>query len=87
MFKELNLQNTFLGGDTHIQAPATKHENAKDFANETHDESAFLLGGVAGNAGVFASSSDLAEFGKLWLEKKIVSSELLQTVFKNYART
>lgn len=87
MIKELNLKNTFLGGDSRLDAPATKYENGKDFANETHDESAHLVGGVAGNAGVFASSSDLAKFGKLWLENKIISPSLLRHVFKNYAKT
>ncbi len=34
-----------------------------------HDETASLLGGVAGNAGLFSNAEDLAVIGQLWLNK------------------
>lgn len=34
---------------------------------DVHDETAYLLGGTAGHAGVFATCSDVAEFTRRWL--------------------
>lgn len=45
------------------------------------------MGGIAGNAGVFATANDLAKFGRLWLEGKIISRNNLKKVFNDYSRT
>ena len=34
-----------------------------------HDENGYLLGGVAGHAGVFATADDLARFGQMMLRR------------------
>jgi len=82
-----NLTNTFTGkGDpVSFSSPPTEIIDSTEVVNCTHDESARLLGGVAGNAGVFASSEGLAQFGNLWLTNDIAPFEVLNRfVFKNY---
>jgi CubicO group peptidase (beta-lactamase class C family) len=44
---------------------------------EVHDENASLLGGVAGHAGVFASSGDLACFAEALLNGRLIRGETL----------
>lgn len=85
-FQEYNLQNTYLGlkGQKKFISPPTETVNNTIVQNITHDESARLLGGIAGNAGVFASVSDLSNFGNLWLSEKIIENDFKNIVFNNY---
>jgi CubicO group peptidase (beta-lactamase class C family) len=49
-----------------------------------HDENAFLMGGVAGHAGLFSSAKDLAVFAQMYLNggtyggKRVLSSETIR---------
>lgn len=87
----LKLRETYTGVDIKklkITTPPTEIVNKQIVRNETHDETSRLLGGVAGNAGVFSSAEDLAKFGMEWITGKIIKSdELMQTVFMNYDQT
>jgi beta-N-acetylhexosaminidase len=38
-------------------------------AGTVHDERAAMMGGVAGHAGLFSNSTDLAKLGQMWLQK------------------
>jgi CubicO group peptidase (beta-lactamase class C family) len=45
-----------------------------------HDENAYVLGGVAGHAGLFGSADDLATYAQAWLafDARLASEELLR---------
>lgn len=82
---DLNMK-AIVGSDlSNIQAPPTEIDNEWQIQGITHDETARLLGGLAGNAGIFLSAPDLARFGLAWLQDKLCSSETLTTlVFSDY---
>ncbi len=87
----LGLFNTTTGVDIgkikHL-APPTEIIDGVYIQGVTHDESARLLGGVAGSAGIFATASDLALFGKAWLDGKIVDHSFLENVvFMDYDKS
>ncbi|GAB5476331.1 MAG: serine hydrolase domain-containing protein [Maribacter sp.] len=86
-FIEYNLSNTHLGllDQTRFESPTTELINENIISSITHDESSRLLGGIAGNAGVFASANDLLKFGSLWINNQILSHDFSnEFVFKNY---
>jgi len=87
-FSDLNLKNTKLAliGNNMLISPPTEIRAGQIIRNSTHDESAELMGGVAGNAGIFASANDLAKFGNIWLEGKIVPKDYLANVFFDYSQ-
>lgn len=82
----LGLEGVYLGDrQVPIAAPPTEICAGIVIEGVVHDESARLLGGLAGNAGIFASASGLCEFGLRWIRGEIVSVECLRTVvLKNY---
>lgn len=88
LFNQLELEQTFTGTDVimlDVDAPPTEIIGDITIQNETHDETARQLGGIAGNAGVFSSSHDLAKFGKYWLEINFFMDRILmQAVFHDY---
>lgn len=85
--KNLGLKNTFLGSNLPISIktiPTETLSSGYQVNHETHDESARLLGGLAGNAGVFSNSADLALFGEKWINGSILKPETIDQVFQNY---
>ena len=58
--------------------PPTEVVDGSVFAAATHDESARLLGGFAGNAGMFADITDLVSFGRAWIEGRVVPRAFLE---------
>lgn len=88
LFKNLGLSNTITGADITMPTPPTEIINGKEISGITHDESARLCGGLAGNAGIFATAKDLAIFGLSWLNGRICNLELLNdVVFNNYDKS
>lgn len=89
--ESLGLQNTATGVEIEakqILTPPTEVADGFCIQGKTHDESARLLGGVAGNAGLFASAQDLAMFGKAWIEGRVVAKDMLKDlVFQEYDPT
>jgi CubicO group peptidase (beta-lactamase class C family) len=68
-----------------IYSPPTERFNNQLIQNVTHDETARLLGGIAGNAGIFTSAHDLARFGQMWLDGTIVSDrQLFSMIWQDY---
>ena len=71
IYSRLGLRNTvFLPSRTRRPkiAPTENHPpRGYPLRGEVHDEAAFLLGGVAGHAGLFATASDLAVFAQMML--------------------
>jgi CubicO group peptidase (beta-lactamase class C family) len=53
---------------------------------EVHDENAFLMKGVAGHAGLFATAEDLARYAQAWLkmDKRLGSEEVLSEATKEH---
>lgn len=86
-FKKHGLTQSFLGliNQEKFDSPPTEIIEGIITKNFTHDESARLLGGIAGNSGVFASARDLIKFGNLWLTNTFISNnKVAEYVFKNY---
>ncbi len=83
LFTDLDLNNTHLGfvGQKDFISPPTEKKGQDIIQNVTHDESARLLGGLAGNAGVFASILDLVKFGQAWIDGKIVDQRFWTNMF------
>ena len=87
-FRTHDLISTKLGSSDKekLVSPPTEVREGEIVQGHTHDESADLMGGIAGNAGIFASTNDLAKFGRLWLEGKFVSRDNLKKVFTDYSK-
>lgn len=88
LFNDLHLNETTTGVNiemNNIDTPITEVIQGNPIHSQTHDETARILGGIAGNAGVFSSAEDLARFGKKWLDGSIVQSDTLkEIVFRDY---
>jgi CubicO group peptidase (beta-lactamase class C family) len=84
LIRELDLRETRIGSESGLDAPPTEKRGGEAWANRTHDESSYLCGGVTGYAGIFASASDLAKFGRAWLDYRIASPEATERAFTNY---
>lgn len=87
-FDKFGLKNTGLGlkNKKKFISPPTEIRKGRVIQNSTHDESADLMGGIAGSAGIFSSASDLAIFGNLWLEGRIIAGNNLNKVFADYSK-
>lgn len=88
LFTDLGLLDTYTGNsiiDKGIECPATEVlDDGSIVVNITHDESARFHGGLAGNAGVFATARDLAKFGQAWLRGQVINQALLKEALRNY---
>ncbi len=86
-------QNIFIPlgmNDTYFNPSANKKKRIipTELNNETgsymrgfvHDENAFCLGGISGNAGLFSTADDMAIFSQMMLNKGIYNGE---TVFRD----
>lgn len=90
LFSDLGLSNTHTAisiANRNIKCPATKTINGIVAENVPSDESARLHGGVAGNAGIFASAEDLARFGLAWLDYKVVGKKVRDEAFMNHDKS
>lgn len=84
-FREFGLNKTTTGARTaSFSLVASENYLGRLKKGITQDESAELLGGIAGNAGIFSTANDLAKFAEMWLKHKILSIETQDKVFKNY---
>ena len=88
-FRSFGLNETYLGlvGQNRFTSPPTEMlADGTIVQAVTHDETARLLGGLAGHAGVFASNRDLLRFGRLWLDDRLMTEPgLFERVFRNYS--
>lgn len=84
LFSKLEMTNTLYNprGKLKKECAPTEYDSywrKKTIQGEVHDETASLLNGVAGHAGLFSTSTDLAKFAHvlvnngLWGEKQIFS--------------
>lgn len=73
LFTPLGMKSTLYNPPKSLLARAAPTENdpwrKRVVRGEVHDENAFAMGGVAGHAGLFSTSHDLAIFAQLMLNK------------------
>src|SRR3984957_7228410 len=72
IFGPLGMENSFYNPATKLRARIAPTENDTDFrkrllVGEVHDENAWALGGVSGNAGLFSTAGDVAIFAQMML--------------------
>jgi len=88
LFDTLSLRHTYTGPDItqlQIPTPPTEIVDGQTIQGVTHDETARMLGGLTGHAGVFSTAEDLATFGQAWLSGKVISKKAFkQLVYKDY---
>lgn len=87
LFEDYNLTNTFAGDilPKERKFAPTEIVDGKMLRGTTHDETARLMNGVAGHAGIFSTSQDVALFGQKWMNYEIVSQEFfVRHILKNY---
>ncbi len=68
IFKRLEMGSTRFNPDKKSKAQTVPSANGQEIRNrviqgEVHDENAFMMGGIAGHAGLFSTAADLAKFG------------------------
>jgi uncharacterized protein YbbC (DUF1343 family)/CubicO group peptidase (beta-lactamase class C family) len=70
IFNPLGMSATgFLPGETLRQrAAATEQRDGRWMCGEVHDPRSYLLGGVAGHAGLFSTAEDLAVYGQMLVQ-------------------
>jgi CubicO group peptidase (beta-lactamase class C family) len=88
LFQSLGLNETYTSSgiaQCNIATPPTEIAEGTTVVGVTHDETARMLGGLSGHAGVFSTSEDLAAFGQAWLDGSIVKTAALQrALFRDY---
>jgi len=88
LFDMLGLHDTCTGPDVaqlHLSVPPTEIVDGQVIQGVTHDETARMLGGLTGHAGIFSTANDLATFGQAWLNGKVVSEQIFkELVCKDY---
>jgi CubicO group peptidase (beta-lactamase class C family) len=67
IFKRLEMTSTRFNPDKKSKAQTVPSANGQEIRNrviqgEVHDENAFMMGGIAGHAGLFSTAADLAKF-------------------------
>jgi beta-N-acetylhexosaminidase len=72
IFSPLGMENSFYNPGAKLRARIAPTENDTDFrkrliVGEVHDENAWALGGVSGNAGLFSTAGDVAIFAQMML--------------------
>ncbi|WP_340701190.1 serine hydrolase domain-containing protein [Brevibacillus borstelensis] len=55
-------------------------------SGEVHDEKAFVMGGVAGHAGLFATADDLCRYAQMWMTgaPPLISREIRSQAIRNH---
>src|SRR5947208_4671923 len=76
VYTPLGMRSTMFRPASSLRARIAPTENALA-RGEVHDPTARALGGVAGNAGLFSTASDLAVFAQLMLDGGVAGSTRL----------
>ncbi len=93
VFDPLGMKTACYNPDVAKSIAATElYSHSREWATgHVHDENAYFLGGVAGNAGVFATLDDMISFAGMCSEKGVarngeiyLSKELFELAIKNY---
>ncbi len=93
VFSPIGMKNACFNPDIlHSVAATERYSHTDEWATgHVHDENAYFLGGVSGNAGVFASLDDMIVFAGMCSEKGVLqnretylSPEIFDLAIKNY---
>jgi CubicO group peptidase (beta-lactamase class C family) len=92
LFQPLQMTETgFVPGEAlRRRAAPTEKRDGRWMQGEVHDPRAYLLGGVAGHAGLFSTADDLAIFAQMLLDRgrrgdqQILSAESIDTMTRSY---
>ncbi|CAM3702754.1 serine hydrolase [Erysipelothrix urinaevulpis] len=77
----LNMSSTSFNG--HNAAPTEILNNGSTIQGRVHDQTAFALGGIAGNAGLFSTLEDMSRFAKgLLSDDRIMSFETKKLIME-----
>jgi CubicO group peptidase (beta-lactamase class C family) len=83
LFRSLEMQHTSYGplinSEHSIAATEDCSWRGRVLVGEVHDENAFVMDGVAGHAGLFATAEDLARYAQAWLnlDSKLAREDVL----------
>ncbi len=80
IFTPLEMNSTFYNPDDHMKRLCAPTEQDNYWRNkllqgEVHDETAALLGGVAGHAGLFSTVKDLSNFMSMMMNKGVYKNQ------------
>lgn len=76
IFKPLHMNNTtFIPNNKDLCAPTEVTSKRGIVRGVVHDEKAYMMGGVSGNAGLFSNVFDLIKFSKMILNDGIVDNK------------
>jgi CubicO group peptidase (beta-lactamase class C family) len=84
LFRSLEMQHTSYGplinSEHSIAATEDCGWRGRVLVGEVHDENAFVMEGVAGHAGLFATAEDLARYAQAWLhwDSRLASEDVLR---------
>ncbi len=69
LYPRWNMPNTtyLLTEKQKMETASTEWDNGQYLQGEVHDEKAFQMGGVSGNAGLFTTAEDMEAYGLKWL--------------------
>lgn len=92
LFTPLGMQDTMynIGASERVAPTEYSEERNGVILGEVHDENAFSLGGVSGNAGLFSTANDLATFaamlleGGYWEGKRYLSPRTIELMHQNH---
>jgi CubicO group peptidase (beta-lactamase class C family) len=88
LFAKLEMHHTSYGPVSAASIAATEDcgWRGRILRGEVHDENAFVMKGVAGHAGLFATAEDLARYAQAWLnmDKRLGSEEVLSEATKEH---
>ena len=90
VFTPLAMQATSFGPVDRADTAATEDcgWRGRVLHGEVHDENAYVLGGIAGHAGLFSTARDLSRYAQAWLklETPFASTALLREAVSERAR-
>jgi CubicO group peptidase (beta-lactamase class C family) len=81
IFQPLEMKETMYlpGDDLQARAAPTERRDGHWMQGEVHDPRAYLLGGVAGHAGLFSTAGDLVRYGQMMLARGKAAPSVLDT--------
>jgi CubicO group peptidase (beta-lactamase class C family) len=88
IFDPLGMNETSYGPLEHVPVAATEDCGWRNQVLEgtVHDENAFVLGGVAGHAGLFGTANDIATYAQAWLnlDSRLGREDVLRETIKEH---
>ncbi|MBB6735332.1 serine hydrolase domain-containing protein [Cohnella zeiphila] len=68
IFEPLGMKDSLFNPPASERIAPTEWDGSRWLTGIVHDETAYRLGGVSGNAGLFSTADDLSRYARLWLD-------------------